>query len=1083
MRRALLILIVAVQIAAVAAFSMPAGAQEAPLTPFLRIETGLHTARVHRIATDASGRLVATVSNDKTVRLWSRDGGDAVGVMRIPIDRGEEGRLYSVALSPDGETAVAAGYTAATWDGAFAIYLFDVKRQRMTARLTGQPDVIYDMAFSPDGRVVAAVFGGKSGLRIYDSKTFQLLAQDSSYGSRATGLAFDRQGRLATTSFDGKIRLYDAQFRMTASLKGLSGKQPYSVAFSADGRRLAVGYNDAAQVDVLSGDTLAPLFSPNAAGLATGSLSQVAWSGSGADEKLAAAGSASPDGKAPVLRQWGNGGRGAPVDTVVSRNLITHLRPTDTGGLLFAAADPVWGRLDGQGRALYAKPSVTGDFRDIYRGRFQLSPDGLVVDFGMEPGGGRPFRFDVRDGRLVANPPAGPGFTGPRDAADALKVTDWRNASAPKINGKPIPLEAGERSLSVDVIAQEKRALIGSDFALRLVDAQGREIASVQTPAEVWGVVAAANGRLAVAALGDGTLRWYSLAGGLRPLEELAALFPHSDGLRWVQWTPEGFFTHPQTGGQDLVGFHLNSSKKGAPLWVEFKQVYPVLYAPELVRDRVAQVNREELNRRVSRIGDLRRLTQRAPKITLVDYCAETAETRGFSRVPPSEGKPAGPGTAAAAPPCQPIDTSPLTRAFSRATAQPETDPPKSEGAAGPRTTIALPATTTSLRLRYRVDTPLEETGDIQVFLNGRDVTGEQVTRGFSRVADPAAAPPAAAPPTSPPAVGAAPPANPIREAVVRIDAGSNGVQLRAYNRTGAIYEQTPVLDFIVPAPSRATDAVVAEAKPAPKPKPRLISAVVGINAYRPPFPRLMKAAPDARTFAATVRERIPDVYDAAESITLSRELYDAQASRAAIVAMLQDVAKNSRDDDTVLIYLSGHGLVDPLPEDNVDLYYYITQNVAAGDEKTVAREALSERDLALLISGIKARNVLLFLDTCHSGAVEALSDYSSSSIDKFKERAGTGPYLIAAATRKQEARDASIDRMNSGPFARAVIEGLVGRSAAAGTLVSQFQILDHVMGKVPEYAKLDRWEQDAVVHYSGGKIDRIPITQTKAAP
>ena len=1080
MRRALLVLIVAMQIAVVTAISMPAGAQEAPLTPFLRVETGLHTARVHRIATDASGRLVATVSNDKTVRLWSRDGGDAVGVMRVPIDRGEEGRLYSVALSPDGETAVAAGYTAATWDGAFAIYLFDVKRQRMTARLTGQPDVIYDMAFSPDGRFVAAVFGGKSGLRVYDSKTFQLLAQDSSYGSRATGLAFDRQGRLATTSFDGKIRLYDAQFHMTASLKGLSGKQPYSVAFSADGRRLAVGYNDAAQVDVLSGDTLAPLFSPSAAGLVTGSLSQVAWSGSGANEKLAAAGSASPDGKAPVLRQWGNGGRGTPVDTVVSRNLITHLRPTDTGGLLFAAADPVWGRLDEQGGTLYSKPSVTGDFRDIYRGRFQLSPDGLTVDFGMEPGGGRPFRFDVREGRLTANPPIAPGFAGPRDAADTLKVTDWRNASAPKVNGKPVALEAGERSLSVDVVAQEKQVLIGSDFALRLVNAQGREIASVQTPAEVWGVVASANGRLAVAALGDGTLRWYSLAGGIRPLEELAALFPHKDGVRWVQWTPEGFFTHPRNGGQDLVGFHLNNSKKGAPLWVEFKQVYQVLYAPELVRNRIVQIDREELNRRISRIGDLRRLTQRAPKITLVEYCAEAAETRGFSRVPASVSPPTEQVAATVAPPCRPIDTSPLTRAFARVSVQPDTDAPKNEGKATPSTTIALPSDMTRLRVRYRVDTPLEETGDIQVFLNGRDVTGEQVTRGFSRVADPVAAPQ----PATPPAVEATPaPANPIREAVVRIEPGSNGIQLRAYNRTGAIYEQTPVLDFVVPVASRTADATAAEAKPQPKPKPRLISAVAGINAYQAPFPRLAKAAPDARTFAATVRERIPDVYDAAESIKLSRELYDAQASRTAIVAMLQDVAKNSRDDDTVLIYLSGHGLVDPLPEDNVDLYYYITQNVAAGDEATVAREALSERDLASLISGIKARNVLLFLDTCHSGAVETLSEYSSSSIDKLKERAGTGPYLIAAATRKQEARDASIDKTNSGPFARAVIESLVGNNAAAGTLVSQLQILNHVIEKVPEYARLDRWEQDAVVHHGGVKIDRIPITQTKAAP
>ena len=40
-------------------------------SPFLRIETGMHTATIHRIGVDAACHRMATASGDKTVRLWS----------------------------------------------------------------------------------------------------------------------------------------------------------------------------------------------------------------------------------------------------------------------------------------------------------------------------------------------------------------------------------------------------------------------------------------------------------------------------------------------------------------------------------------------------------------------------------------------------------------------------------------------------------------------------------------------------------------------------------------------------------------------------------------------------------------------------------------------------------------------------------------------------------------------------------------------------------------------------------------------------------------------------------------------------
>ena len=79
-------------------------------TPFLRIETGMHTAAIWRLGVDASCRRLATTSDDKTLRLWSLPDGRLERTIRLPIGPGDEGKLYAVALSPDGRRLAAGGW-------------------------------------------------------------------------------------------------------------------------------------------------------------------------------------------------------------------------------------------------------------------------------------------------------------------------------------------------------------------------------------------------------------------------------------------------------------------------------------------------------------------------------------------------------------------------------------------------------------------------------------------------------------------------------------------------------------------------------------------------------------------------------------------------------------------------------------------------------------------------------------------------------------------------------------------------------------------------------------------------------------
>jgi len=139
--------------------------------PILRIETGMHTAVIKRIGVDAANRYLVTASHDKTVRVWELPTGRLLRVIRVPLGAGNEGKLFAVALSPDGTTIAAGGWTSP--DGLNTnIYLFDRESGRLLRRLGGLPNVVSHLVYSPDGRYLAATLGGKNGVRVYQTRDY-----------------------------------------------------------------------------------------------------------------------------------------------------------------------------------------------------------------------------------------------------------------------------------------------------------------------------------------------------------------------------------------------------------------------------------------------------------------------------------------------------------------------------------------------------------------------------------------------------------------------------------------------------------------------------------------------------------------------------------------------------------------------------------------------------------------------------------------------------------------------------------------------------------------------------------------------
>lgn len=68
-----------------------------------------------------------------------------------------------------------------------------------------------------------------------------------------------------------------------------------------------------------------------------------------------------------------------------------------------------------------------------------------------------------------------------------------------------------------------------------------------------YGLNFAMNGQILLAALEDGTVRWYHTENR----EELLALFVDKDTLEWVAWTPDGYYD-ASANGDKLIGWHVN---------------------------------------------------------------------------------------------------------------------------------------------------------------------------------------------------------------------------------------------------------------------------------------------------------------------------------------------------------------------------------------------------------------------------------------------------------------------------------------------------------------------------------------------
>lgn len=551
-------------------------------SPLLQVNTGSHTAPIRALDIDRTGRYAVTAADDRTARVWDLANGQLLRVLRPPIGAGNDGKLFAAAMAPTGSIIAVGG-----WSADNDVYLFDAKSGAMVQRITGLPDVITQLNFSPDGKSLLVGLWGKNGLRLFGSdsdwRNSRELGGDSRYDGSITSAKFSPDGaRLASTSADGLVRVYSwaqGTLRLNRSAPTQSGSQAFGLAWSPDGAALAVGFADSPAIAVLRSDTLAQAFSPDITGIANGSLNALAWSPNGA-ELLAAGTWKLPDGR-HGLRRWAAQGQGKATDVSLTGNSIVGIQVLHDGRIVYASADPAWGWLTPTSgtQASASDLAVSSGLIDFRGGRtgFRTSRDGSAIAFSGRSSRGTASEsgFDLVRTEWVAPQTQ---WTAPGVSSKTLEVREWIDSVQPRLNGRPFVLAENEVSMSAALASGSAGVVLGTSLYVRYIKADGTERWRSTAPGTTWQVNVSGNGQWVIAGFSDGTIRWYRASDGTEQL----ALYPHPDRRRWVIWTPSGYYA-AAAGSEDLIGWHLNRGKDQSADFFPASRFRAQFYRPDVV--------------------------------------------------------------------------------------------------------------------------------------------------------------------------------------------------------------------------------------------------------------------------------------------------------------------------------------------------------------------------------------------------------------------------------------------------------------------------------------------------------------------
>jgi len=187
-----------------------------------------HTEQLWYVTFSPDGQIIATASQDGTVKLWNSDGEE------LQTLNGHEGTVFAVRFSPNGQMLATAG-------GDKTVKLWTVEG-KLKQTLIGHSAAVRDVQFTPDGQWI--ISGSEDQTVKLWTTDGQLRQTFAGHRDRVNRIAVSPDGQhFATASEDQTVNLWTIEGQFRQRFTGHNGAV-WGVSFSPDGKTMATASND-----------------------------------------------------------------------------------------------------------------------------------------------------------------------------------------------------------------------------------------------------------------------------------------------------------------------------------------------------------------------------------------------------------------------------------------------------------------------------------------------------------------------------------------------------------------------------------------------------------------------------------------------------------------------------------------------------------------------------------------------------------------------------------------------------------------------------------------------------------------------
>jgi uncharacterized caspase-like protein len=221
----------------------------------------------------------------------------------------------------------------------------------------------------------------------------------------------------------------------------------------------------------------------------------------------------------------------------------------------------------------------------------------------------------------------------------------------------------------------------------------------------------------------------------------------------------------------------------------------------------------------------------------------------------------------------------------------------------------------------------------------------------------------------------------------------------------------------------------------------------IGVSEYADRRIDLQYADHDAQSIAAVLQTQQGLLFDE----VFTKVLTDKEATRQEILRGMSEFLGQASSDDVVLIFLAGHGLQDR----QTGTYYFVPHNASTDN---LVYEGLPMSNFDEAVRRLKARinKVILWLDTCHAGAVTVAARGVKVGEDLSQAlSSASGDYVLSASLAGEESLEDATYRLEGeerahGAFTYSLLRGLLGAAADESGVVWLSDLFGHVSKEVP---------------------------------